>query len=180
MLFVAVFNLNDYKDRFLYYINVDESIMDEKCLKIILQPFIENAINHGINLLMDDGEITVSAYRKNDDIVFEIADNGVGMDENEIQNLFLENSTTAGIGIREPLIKCLVFQNQHIFLSIFSLNSHFFARNGQNTRDFQSFPYKRADLSLVITNQCTVYVLPLLSCIDCCLRTKQINGSNSF
>ena len=88
-----------YQDQFTYNIKVDDSILECKCLKILLQPFIENAIYHGINLLMGDGEININAYQKDGNIVFEITDNGIGMDEEEISNLFQENSKTAGIGI---------------------------------------------------------------------------------
>ena len=48
-----------YKDQFSYRFEVDESCLDYLCNKITLQPIIENAIYHGINGLVDEGEIVI-------------------------------------------------------------------------------------------------------------------------
>ena len=48
-----------YKDQFSYRFEVDESCLDYLCNKITLQPIIENAIYHGINGLVDEGEIII-------------------------------------------------------------------------------------------------------------------------
>lgn len=45
-----------YKNQFVYTFDVQESCLDYLCNKITLQPILENAIYHGINGLVDDGE----------------------------------------------------------------------------------------------------------------------------
>ncbi|MFI3212428.1 MAG: sensor histidine kinase [Eubacteriales bacterium] len=89
-----------YKDQFTYEIDVDDSILEYKCVKILLQPFIENAIYHGLNRMIDDGEIIIRGYREENDIILEVFDNGIGMDDSEIAQLFLENSDKAGVGVK--------------------------------------------------------------------------------
>lgn len=46
---------------------MDESLEECLCNKITLQPLVENAIYHGINRLVDDGEITITVKQAEDD-----------------------------------------------------------------------------------------------------------------
>ena len=70
-----------YKDQFSYRFEVDESCLDHLCNKITLQPIIENAIYHGINGLVDEGEIVIRIESQGDDILATVEDNGVGMEK---------------------------------------------------------------------------------------------------
>ncbi|MEJ2593853.1 MAG: histidine kinase [bacterium] len=72
-----------YKDKFDYRLVVDESI-DTKDIHIppmLAQPFIENSIEHGIKNKSTTGHIDIRFYRKNDHIVCEIEDDGVGREK---------------------------------------------------------------------------------------------------
>lgn len=62
--------------------------------KFLLQPVIENALIHGLSLADRPGKITISASILNNDLVLTVTDNGIGMDDekvNEIRKL-LSNS----------------------------------------------------------------------------------------
>ena len=90
-----------YKNQFTYSFETEEGCLDYLCNKITLQPIIENAIYHGINGLVDAGEITVSVHSDGEDILFTVEDNGSGMDEAQIQAIMSkERSDHAGIGIK--------------------------------------------------------------------------------
>ena len=90
-----------YKNQFSYRFDVDESCLDFLCNKITLQPIIENAIYHGINGLVDEGEIVITLRAEGQDVVFTVADNGVGMEEEQIQAILRkERSDHTGIGIK--------------------------------------------------------------------------------
>ena len=90
-----------YKNQFSYRFDVDESCLDFLCNKITLQPIIENAIYHGINGLVDEGEIVITLRAEGSDVVFTVADNGVGMEEEQIQAILRkERSDHTGIGIK--------------------------------------------------------------------------------
>lgn len=62
-----------------YYIDVDKEVEDYWIPKLILQPFVENAIVHGLENKKDRGILRISATIEEDMLVFEIEDNGVGM-----------------------------------------------------------------------------------------------------
>ena len=90
-----------YKNQFTWSIDADERCLDYLCHKITLQPIIENAIYHGLNGLVDDGEILVSVREDGEDILFTVSDNGSGMTDEQIAAIMRKDrSDRAGIGIK--------------------------------------------------------------------------------
>ena len=90
-----------YKNQFTYEFDVDPACLNYYCNKITLQPIIENAINHGLDLLVDEGRITVQVRQDGEDIVFTVQDNGVGMSDELIRSILAhEPEDRTGIGIR--------------------------------------------------------------------------------
>ena len=70
-----------YKEKFVFNIEVEEEVKEFMTLKLILQPIIENAIYHGIEYMVDDGEINIKVYSEDDKLIYLVEDNGLGMDE---------------------------------------------------------------------------------------------------
>ena len=90
-----------YKNQFTYDFDVDPDCLGYYCNKITLQPIIENSINHGLDLMVDEGRIDVLVRQDGDDIVFSIRDNGVGMSEEQIEAIMQHGPTDrTGIGIK--------------------------------------------------------------------------------
>ena len=57
-----------------------------KVPKLLLQPVVENSITHGFDGLDEQiGEITVTGFIEGDRLIFEVTDNGQGMDEQTIE-----------------------------------------------------------------------------------------------
>lgn len=90
-----------YKNQFTYQFDVDPDCLDYYCNKITLQPIIENAINHGLDLLVDEGVILVQVRQDGEDIVFSVQDNGVGMSPEQIGSILRHGpKDRTGIGIK--------------------------------------------------------------------------------
>ena len=90
-----------YKNQFTYEFDVDPACLDYCCNKITLQPIIENAINHGLDLLVDEGCIWVQVLQDGEDILFRVRDNGVGMSQEQLQAIFQRDpKDRTGIGIK--------------------------------------------------------------------------------
>lgn len=53
--------------------------------KMILQPIIENCFKHGFNDRMEDATISICSYRKKDQLVFIVQDNGRGIQKEKLQ-----------------------------------------------------------------------------------------------
>ena len=60
---------------------MDEDVLQNTIIKLILQPIVENAVFHGLEQKMGDGEVTVIIRRKLENyIMLLVKDNGCGMD----------------------------------------------------------------------------------------------------
>lgn len=70
-----------YRDQFDYEVHLDEDCEAIECLKLILQPLVENAIYHGIKGLDRFGHIAVTIKKDSPYIVILVVDNGKGVDE---------------------------------------------------------------------------------------------------
>lgn len=90
-----------YKDQFIYNFDIDEEVLPYLCNKITIQPIIENALYHGISRMVDEGEISISVHKVGNDIIMKIKDNGVGMSEEQVQNILKKERTDSkGIGVK--------------------------------------------------------------------------------
>ena len=90
-----------YKNQFTYDFDVDPDCLSYYCNKITLQPIIENSINPGLDLMVDEGRIDVLVRQDGDDIVFSVRDNGVGMSGEQIEAIMQHGPTDrTGIGIK--------------------------------------------------------------------------------
>ena len=78
----------------------DETVLNCSTIKLIAQPFIENAINHGLYDQERPFIIHIRVRREGEDILFIIADNGVGIDEVMLKAIEQEESERGGMGIR--------------------------------------------------------------------------------
>jgi len=76
-----------YKDILDYEINIPEELYGYQILKMTLQPLIENSIYHGIKMLRARGKITVTGEIMGEVICFHVIDNGIGMNEEELNTL---------------------------------------------------------------------------------------------
>lgn len=90
-----------YKNQFTYAFHVDPACLDYYCNKITLQPIIENAILHGLDLLVDEGHIDVQVCQEGEDILFCVQDNGVGMSPEQVSAILEQDAQDrTGIGIK--------------------------------------------------------------------------------
>ena len=58
--------------QFTYSFDVDEDCLNYYCNKITLQPIIENAIYHGLDRMVDEGEIRITVHSRGDNLVFTV------------------------------------------------------------------------------------------------------------
>ena len=80
---------------------MDPGCLDYYCNTITLQPIIENAIMHGLDLMVEEGRIDVRVCREGEDILFCVRDNGVGMSPEQARAILDEDAQDrTGIGIK--------------------------------------------------------------------------------
>ena len=93
-----------YRDILEYDIQLDQVIYKYQILKLTLQPVVENALYHGIKYKRAKGCIHIHGEKEGDIIRLTVRDDGVGMDEEELEQLRQQNEqpcheTEKGFGL---------------------------------------------------------------------------------
>jgi two-component system, sensor histidine kinase YesM len=100
-------------DSFTYDIDIDPALYDYECVKLILQPIIENAIAHGIKNADDmDGKITIKGGFAGDLIRFDIIDDGFGMTKDKIDDIyksFRDPNIHTGVGLQNVFLRIKMY-----------------------------------------------------------------------
>lgn len=79
-------------------IDVDEDILGYETLNLLLQPLIENAIDHGIDLLEEGkGYIKIIGRQTEDTILLIVEDNGVGIEPEILDTILTYKSKGYGV-----------------------------------------------------------------------------------
>jgi sensor histidine kinase YesM len=81
-----------FGDRLTVQTQVEEDVLVAAVPSLILQPLVENSIQHGIGQSPDGGTIIVRARRRGDAVVLEVEDDGPGLQEAQMSG--------KGIGLR--------------------------------------------------------------------------------
>ncbi len=74
-----------------YEKQVDERLLEASMPNMVLQPIVENAVNHGIREMGDKGKITLRVYREDNNICISIGDNGKGISKDNIEKILSGN-----------------------------------------------------------------------------------------
>ena len=107
--------MHDYE--FDVEIKVDDTIKKCEVLNLILQPMLENAIEHGIDLKTDGrGKIRVEAIDRGDVLLLEVEDNGIGMEE-EVQDVILTKQSK-GYGLRNVNERIRLYYGEEYHITI--------------------------------------------------------------
>ena len=110
-----------YKNQFTYHFTVDEGCLHCLCNKITLQPIIENAIVHGLDLMVDAGHIEITVRPDGGDILLIVADDGIGMEPEQVAALLQnEPSDRTGIGVKNVNDRLRIYFGPEYGLSITS------------------------------------------------------------
>lgn len=78
--YITIQNMR-YKDKFHVQIQVEENLMEKKILKLLLTPFVENAVYHGLETKLGEGNIWITGHEEDGRMIFVVMDDGVGVDD---------------------------------------------------------------------------------------------------
>lgn len=80
-------------------LDIDENIKQYEIITLLIQPFVENAIFHGIDHIEDDrrGKLVIRGIDLVDNLQFEIIDNGHGMTPEQTQSVLTHKGKHYGI-----------------------------------------------------------------------------------
>ena len=78
--YITIQNMR-YKDKFHVQIQVEANLMEKKILKLLLTPFVENAVYHGLETKLGEGNIWITGHEEDGRMIFVVMDDGVGVDD---------------------------------------------------------------------------------------------------
>jgi two-component system, sensor histidine kinase YesM len=101
-----------YQNRFHYIEDVDPVLLDKPILKLLLQPFVENAIYHGLEPKCGEGTIELKGQIEGEWIIFTICDDGVGIEDLSV--------TESGYGLKNVRERLMLLYGQDSTLTLSS------------------------------------------------------------
>ena len=128
----------------LYDSDLDGTVLDYKIPSMILQPLVENAVNHGIRGVEWQGEIHLKVQDKGERIEIRVEDNGKGMTREQVGMILSGSHTTVdsdstGIGLGNVIARLRLYYSTD---QIFSINSK---GTDQGTSVILTIPKKEED-----------------------------------
>lgn len=107
-----------FGDKFSVVMNIDERVLNYKIPKLILQPLVENALNHGVRNKEGQGIISIKALYGDNQIILMVEDNGKGMSEEKIREI--ESGMSKGVGLRSTIERLRIYYNSADVVKIYS------------------------------------------------------------
>ena len=109
---------------------IEEGVTDVPMPAMILQPLVENSINHGLRDVEWEKKIWLSVYRENNRICVSVRDNGIWISPEQTQSILnndlngngLQEHTT-GVGLRNVIGRLRLFYNRDDVMEITSTGS---------------------------------------------------------
>jgi two-component system sensor histidine kinase YesM len=88
-----------FRDKLHMHYDLDQELFGRTTIKLILQPFIENCINHamwdetGVNII-------VKLQQNGNDILLKVIDDGIGMTADQLEQALSKTNNLSGYGIK--------------------------------------------------------------------------------
>lgn len=102
-------------DNFSVNFNLDDNFFDSPVLKLILQPFVENSIYHGIKPKGEKGNINITVLNEEVFLSLIIEDDGVGMDEKTLEKYI---SGDKSFGVKGTMERIRLYYNRDDLVEI--------------------------------------------------------------
>jgi two-component system LytT family sensor kinase len=109
-------------DQLQFFFEVEPEAMEAFIPSMLLQPIVENAIKHGLSPKLEGGEIHLRANRREGRLVIEVEDNGAGIPEHRLPDVY-----GGGIGFRNVRERLQLIYANDFHLDIWT-------RPGEGTR----------------------------------------------
>lgn len=108
-----------FQDKLKASVHIGESIKGIPAPKLIIQPFVENAITHGLEPKLDNWRLQINGFKRNGYIYILIQDNGVGF--NPDSNI-IDSTDRKHIGLENVRKRLDLFYSGKAILTVTSKN----------------------------------------------------------
>ncbi len=97
-----------FGEKIKYAFNIDDGALDYKVPSMILQPFVENAVIHGLEPKEEEGLMELNILDRDEIILVVIKDNGIGMNSKILNDIInnrgkMSEDSRMGIGVNNVI-----------------------------------------------------------------------------
>jgi two-component system sensor histidine kinase YesM len=117
---IQKFRFEDRIHMRLIFEGKEETIKKRNMPKLILQPIVENAIQHGLEPLVRPGTVTIRLILFENMVKIVVSDDGIGMDEDKVSSLNTSVDDLSSIGIQNVSKRLNMIYGPNIGLRFFS------------------------------------------------------------
>ena len=104
--------------KFKLHFDVAPEVMECRILKLLLQPRVENSIIHGFQNKAENGEIIITAARCDGNLVIEVSDNGVGVQETELDGILSRKLPMNKLGVNNTNQRIRLYYGEQFGIQI--------------------------------------------------------------
>jgi two-component system, sensor histidine kinase YesM len=111
-----------YADKFTWTLDFQQEMVDLKVMKLILQPLVENAIQHGIG--DEEGHIAITGKIAEGFLVFRVTNSGYGIPDSKITEMYETMRGSAehpSVGIRNVYQRLKLYYGERADIRIESV-----------------------------------------------------------
>lgn len=76
-----------FGSKITFSLQVDENALDSYIPKLLIQPIVENAVHHGVEMKKGNGLVEMRIYKLDNTLHIEVKDNGLGIEEQNLLNI---------------------------------------------------------------------------------------------
>jgi two-component system sensor histidine kinase YesM len=131
------------KNQFSCRIDAQPEVLYASIHKLLLQPFVENAILHGFDKNQSDPELKVGISKNEDKLEIEIEDNGTGIDPEILDRISQKNYARdfkgSGIGMKNAITRLEMYYGSRAGIEIGTVSPH-------GTRVLIHIPYSEKEV----------------------------------
>lgn len=112
-----------FTDRLQLHLDIDDSSLDVAIPALTLQPIIENAVIHAVEPSVDGGAISIQVINKDEYVLVQIKDDGMGMSAEKITQILMEHQVqteghSTGIGFSNVVKRLRLFYERDDIITI--------------------------------------------------------------
>lgn len=128
-----------HDDNFAVHWDVDERVMNWRMPKLVLQPLVENALEHGLDLKEnEDRQLWITIWTDGENLTLIVKDNGVGMPQEKADSLIHYEAKGYGVkNVKERI--ALLYGENHVF--------RITSQEGEGTEVYIRIPGERGEKS---------------------------------
>lgn len=105
------------RGKILFSSEIDETTLDYRMIKLLLQPLVENSILHGFDFRGGAGQIWLKVYMENEYIYFSVTDDGCGMSDELIRSIY-DMKSDVGHGLKNVMKRISLYYGEDCGLTI--------------------------------------------------------------